>query len=88
MEYRTTHGKVLTRIERKKYEKERKKTKGKLIIESVVSGITSCIRNLIDNVDMLHVHVCTGLHAKEGEYQYTCTDMMHFTLAQLLIISL
>eukprot|EP00731_Ephydatia_muelleri_P026515 Em0018g615a len=35
MEYRTTHGKVLTRIERKKYEKERKKTKGKLIIESV-----------------------------------------------------
>ena len=41
MEYRTTHGKVLTRIERKKYEKERKKTKGKLIIESVVSGTNS-----------------------------------------------
>ena len=41
MEYRTTHGKVLTRIERKKYEKERKKTKGKLIIESVVSETNS-----------------------------------------------
>ena len=41
MEYRTTHGKVLTRIERKKYEKERKKTKGKLIIESFVSGTNS-----------------------------------------------
>ena len=43
MEYRTTHGKVLTRIERKKYEKERKKTKGKLIIESGVRGSTLCL---------------------------------------------
>ena len=32
MEYRTTHGKVLARLERKKHEKERKKTKGKFIV--------------------------------------------------------
>lgn len=34
MEYRTMHGKILTRLERKKYEKERKKTKGKLIVSA------------------------------------------------------
>ena len=32
MEYRTTHGKVLARLERKKHEKARKKTKGKFIV--------------------------------------------------------
>ena len=34
MEYRTTHGKVLARMERKKHERERKKTKGKFIVSS------------------------------------------------------
>jgi hypothetical protein len=32
MEYRTTHGKVQARLERKKHEKERRKTKGKFIV--------------------------------------------------------
>ena len=32
MEYRTTHGKVMARLERKKHERERKKTKGKFIV--------------------------------------------------------
>ena len=32
MEYRTTHDKVLARLERKKHERERKKTKGKFIV--------------------------------------------------------
>ena len=32
MEYRTTHGKVLAKLEKKKHERERKKTKGKFIV--------------------------------------------------------
>ncbi len=32
MEYRTTHDKIMARLERKKHEKERKKTKGKFIV--------------------------------------------------------
>ena len=32
MEYRTTHGKVLAKLEKKKHEKERRKTKGKFIV--------------------------------------------------------
>ena len=35
MEYRTTHGKVLAKLEKKKHEKERKKTKGKFIVSAV-----------------------------------------------------
>ena len=38
MEYRTTHGKVLARLERKKFEKERKKTKGKFIVSTAEWG--------------------------------------------------
>lgn len=35
MEYRTTHDKIMARLERKKHEKERKKTKGKFIVSRV-----------------------------------------------------
>ena len=35
MEYRTTHLKVLSKLERKKHEKERKKTKGKFIVSII-----------------------------------------------------
>ena len=38
MEYRTTHQKVIARLERKKLDKERKKTKGKFIVSQ------SCIK--------------------------------------------
>ena len=34
MEYRTAHGKVVQRIERKKQEMARKRTKGKLIVSN------------------------------------------------------
>ena len=40
MEYRTTHGKVMARLERKKYERERKKTKGKFIVSLPRHGVT------------------------------------------------
>ena len=35
MEYRTTHDKIMARLERKKHEKERKKTKGKFIVSLI-----------------------------------------------------
>ena len=41
MEYRTTHGKVLAKLEKKKHEKERRKTKGKFIV-SIYSMLSSC----------------------------------------------
>lgn len=40
MEYRTTHGKVLAKLEKKKHEKERKKTKGKFIVSIYVMYAT------------------------------------------------
>lgn len=36
LEYRTTHGKVVARMERKKQEKDRNKTKGKFIVSPAV----------------------------------------------------
>ena len=44
MEYRTTHGKVLAKLEKKKHEKERKKTKGKFIVSSLCFS-TVCTTN-------------------------------------------
>ena len=41
MEYRTTHGKVLAKLEKKKHEKERRKTKGKFIV-SIYPMLSSC----------------------------------------------
>lgn len=37
MEYRTAHGKVVQRMERKKQEMTRKKTKGKLIVSNPIA---------------------------------------------------
>ena len=50
MEYRTTHGKVLAKLEKKKHEKERKKTKGKFIVSTV------CI--LLSRAHVIPYHTC------------------------------
>lgn len=45
MEYRTTHGKVLAKLEKKKHERERKKTKGKFIVRITVNNINIYYNN-------------------------------------------
>ena len=65
MEYRTTHGKVLAKLEKKKHEKERRKTKGKFIVSKycITSTRTLAIAflNVIERTS--YHNYCTGVHA-------------------------
>ena len=51
MEYRTTHGKVLARLERKKHERERKKTKGKLIVSQFL--YSAALHTIVEDLPLL-----------------------------------
>ena len=52
MEYRTAHGKVVQRIERKKQEMARKRTKGKLIVSNHIIYTIGCtVMKSVDTVN-------------------------------------
>lgn len=60
MEYRTTHGKVLARMERKKNERERKKTKGRFIVSQPLDYRSCYVRIFVPASFMYHSFILKG----------------------------